>query len=369
MIVLRIILISKKKIKQEDFDNLEERIKAEWIIKTGSENMFKETWEMIQSCISYGFCSSHAAATSLDMCYGAYLKVNYPLEYYTVCFNSYSGDLEKTAKLKKELEYFNISLGGIRFGFSHAKYSFDKESRTIYKGVQSIKFLSSDISEELYKLSTQKDYTDFLTLLIDIKKGTSCSSRHLNILICLNFFKEFGDINYLLKIVELYEKIYGKKQFKKDKLEELNIPENIIKDISQKETPKMYSEVDTVKLLTILIQNINVKKANILQRIQYQQEYLGYIEEIVNNVNGDYYYIQDIKGNYITGYQLNSGKIVKMKTRKKYFEENPFTINKIIKALKFNTENRWKKDSYGKWYRGAETEEILISWIILKDKN
>ena len=56
--------ISKKKIKQSDFDNLEERIKKQWIINTGSEEMFSETWHLVQSCMSYGFCSAHAAATS-----------------------------------------------------------------------------------------------------------------------------------------------------------------------------------------------------------------------------------------------------------------------------------------------------------------
>lgn len=84
--------ISKKKIKPQDFANLEERLKKQWIINTGAEDMFDETWGMIQSCMAYGFCSAHAAAVSLDMCYGAYLKVNYPLEYYSVCFNNYADD-------------------------------------------------------------------------------------------------------------------------------------------------------------------------------------------------------------------------------------------------------------------------------------
>lgn len=42
--------ISKKKIKPEDFANLEERIRKQWIINTGSEDGFDTTWQMIQSC-------------------------------------------------------------------------------------------------------------------------------------------------------------------------------------------------------------------------------------------------------------------------------------------------------------------------------
>lgn len=47
--------ISKKKIKEEDFKNLEETIKNNWIKNTGSDDAFIENWNMIQSCMSYGF--------------------------------------------------------------------------------------------------------------------------------------------------------------------------------------------------------------------------------------------------------------------------------------------------------------------------
>ncbi len=101
--------ISKKKSNHRIFANLEERLKKQWIINTGAEDMFDETWGMIQSCMAYGFCSAHAAAVSLDMCYGAYLKVNYPLEYYSVCFNNYADDQVRTNKLKKNLNILALN--------------------------------------------------------------------------------------------------------------------------------------------------------------------------------------------------------------------------------------------------------------------
>ena len=102
--------ISKKKIHQEDFDNLESRLRKQWVINTGSEDMFNETWAMIQSCISYGFAAPHALAVAIDSLYGAYLKANYPLEYYTVCLNNYSDDENKTKKLTEELSIFGIKI-------------------------------------------------------------------------------------------------------------------------------------------------------------------------------------------------------------------------------------------------------------------
>lgn len=47
--------ISKKKIHPEDFKNLEDRIKENWIKNVGSIDGFQENWEMIQGCMAYGF--------------------------------------------------------------------------------------------------------------------------------------------------------------------------------------------------------------------------------------------------------------------------------------------------------------------------
>ena len=129
--------ISKKKIHQEDFDNLESRLRKQWVINTGSEDMFNETWAMIQSCISYGFAAPHALAVAIDSLYGAYLKANYPLEYYTVCLNNYSDDENKTKKLTEELSTFDIKILPIKFRHSKDTYSPDKENNAIYKGIAS----------------------------------------------------------------------------------------------------------------------------------------------------------------------------------------------------------------------------------------
>lgn len=235
--------ISKKKIKLEDFSNLESRLRDNWIIQTGSENMFAETWNMIQSCISYGFCSSHACSTSLDMCYGAYLKVNYPLEYYTVCFNNYIGDEVRTNKLTNELSYFDISLQGVSYGHSRAEYSFDKNTRTIYKGMASIKFINETIPEEIYELS-KNHYKSYIDLLYDLREKSSINSRQLDILIKIDFFKEFGDINTLLWITGKFDQLYKKKSIKKDSpFIKLLTPEVLTK-FSESETPTHIDEIN-----------------------------------------------------------------------------------------------------------------------------
>ena len=339
--------ISKKKIKQSDFDNLEERIKKQWIINTGSEEMFSETWHLVQSCMSYGFCSAHAAATSLDMCYGAYLKVNYPYEYYSVCFNNYVGDKERTNKLTNELEYFGIKLSDIKFRHSNSKYSYDKESHTIFKGMSSIKFVGDNVGEELYALRDNQ-YDSFIDLLQDIS-NTSVNSKQLDILIKLDFFSEFGDINYLLKQVECYDKFYGRKQFTISKLQKEGEDIELIKKYCQKQTEKTLKEFDYIGFLKDMTSSMVYSPVSITERMDYQKEYIGYISYINPNISKRYYYVKDLSVTKsivnIQLYEIYSGKTQKVKMWTTQYKKNPFDEGDIL-YLK-SVEKKHKKEPTG----------------------
>lgn len=334
--------ISKKKIKPEDFANLEERIRKQWIINTGSEDGFDTTWKMIQSCMSYGFCSAHAAATSLDMCYGAYLKVNYPLEYYSVCFNNYSDDQVRTNKLKKELDYFNIKLSDIKFRHSTSKYSYNRENNTIYKGMSSIKYIGDNVGDDLYALKDNK-YDDFIDLLIDIK-NTSVNSKQLEILIKLNFFSEFGEINTLLKQVDYFDKVYGKKQFKIDKLEELGLPKNIVKLHCKKQTEKIWKDFDSVSLLKDIIKNVEYKETSLMDIFNYQQELYGYVSYVQPTANKRLYYVSNINSTKylttITLYEIYSGKTRTVKMWTSAYNRNPFNKGAILYIISLEKKNK-----------------------------
>lgn len=334
--------ISKKKIKPEDFANLEERIRKQWIINTGSEDGFDTTWKMIQSCMSYGFCSAHAAATSLDMCYGAYLKVNYPLEYYSVCFNNYSDDQVRTNKLKKELDYFNIKLSDIKFRHSTSKYSYNRENNTIYKGMSSIKYIGDNVGDDLYALKDNK-YDDFIDLLIDIK-NTSVNSKQLEILIRLNFFSEFGEINTLLKQVDYFDKVYGKKQFKIDKLEELGLPKDIVKLHCKKQTEKIWKDFDSVSLLKDIIKNVEYKETSLMDIFNYQQELYGYVSYVQPTANKRLYYVSNINSTKylttITLYEIYSGKTRTVKMWTSAYNRNPFNKGAILYIISLEKKNK-----------------------------
>jgi DNA polymerase-3 subunit alpha len=172
----------------------------------------------------------------------------------TVCLNNYSDDAERTAKLKKELEYFGIKLSNIKFGMSRAKYSYDKQKHLIIKGIGSIKFLNNTVSEELYTLSQSRVYNNFIDLLVDITEMTSCNSRQLDILIKLDYFSEFGEAKELLWKTFLFDKLYVKgKGFKSNiKQSKLGLDYQFIEQYCTEFKPAEVKEVNVDAIQTVL---------------------------------------------------------------------------------------------------------------------
>lgn len=361
--------ISKKKIKDEDFKNLEERLHHNWIKQTGSDNHFEETWGMIQSCMSYGFCSMHGLATGGDACYGLYLKQLYPLEYYTCAFNLYKNDERKTHILKTELPYFNITLESIKFGFSKGDYSFDKKTWTIYKGIGGIKYLNDTIADELYVLG-QKQNDNFIDLLVDIKQ-TSVNSQQLKILIKLDFFSQFGNINELLREVQIFDSLYNKKQFGIDKIEQLNYNIQYFKNNASSITEKTIKIENSIGLIKEIVHSYPPLKTSILEKIKYQNEFYGYIQLTIPDFNPQYTYVQSIKGKsskLVTLYRLYDGSLEIVKVRQKPYNNNPFEIGDIIKTLDCYYDKKWKFNNESNDYYQIDEEELILSkWSIVED--
>ena len=383
--------ISKKKIKPEDFQALEVRIKTKWIENTGSDKDFAETWDMIQSCMSYGFCSAHAVATAIDCLYGAYLKVNYPLEYYTVALTNYSDDMDRTNKLINELSYFNIKLFHIKFGKSASEYTLDKKQNAIYKGIASIKFCNETIADELLDLSKSKKYKSFIELLDDIFYKTSINNRQLRILIGLNFFSDFGNNQYLLDIFNLYNgvKIKDKKTnkdmqllpsmrncstIKKDKLElyeQYGITEYLLKKYAN-ETAKQYNKIDSIGLLNELVLKLENKPMSIQDSVKFEKEYLQYITYINTDI-ADYYYIvidfktyKDDTRPYLILRQLQTGKEIKTRIKQsKIYKSAPFGEFSILKIEGF-TEDFKGKYVNDEYIKTDERELILEEYEVIR---
>ena len=363
--------IAKKKFKEEELNELQKQLEVGWIRNVGTLDGFAETWQVVQDAAHYSFNASHSLSVAIDSLYGAYLKANYPLEYFTVVLSMYSDDMERTANLIGELPYFGIKLESIKFGKSGSDYAMDRENNTIYKGIASIKYCNNQIADELLELSKNK-YKSFIELLADIKSKTSLNSRQLSILTGLNFFKEFGENKYLLNIIDLYDKFSSCKQIKKDKLEELGLTEFLMKKYSSKEKAALYKEIDNVGLISELVKKIENKPMGIIEHVKFEKEYLEYITYKNEDANEEYYIIVD----FIQGKDVSKPRFVarNIKTgeetssrikQSKIFKEYPFGLYSVLRIKEFSKEFK-RKPVNGVWTVTDEIEDILTDYEVIR---
>ena len=281
-----------------------------------------------------------------DSLYGAYLKSHYPLEYYSVALNNYLGDEERTSRLTKELEHFDIKIESPKFRLSKAEYFPNRETNTIYKGVGSIKFLNNQVADELYELRDNK-YNNFVELLKDIYGKTSINSRQLEILIKLDYFSEFGKSQKLLKVVELYDKIASKKQFTKGKLP-CGLSEDMMRKYSNKETEKLFKEVDVDRLVSDLCMRIPDKDIPIQAKLQSELDYLGYCSTIIPFLSS-HAFVLNVDTKYtpkITVYRIGTGETITDKISKKIYKG--LTEGEVIAI--FTTENKMGDKKVGETF-------------------
>ena len=346
--------IAKKRFTEKELKELHEQLVDGWIDKIGDIEGFQKMWEIVEANAKYSFNSSHSLSVGLDSLYGAYLKANYPLEYYTVAFNNYDGDIERTAKLTEELKYFEIQLRQPKFRYANAQYLMDKENKSIYKGLSSIKYLNDTIAEQLYELRDNQ-YNSFSDLLVDIKEKTSCNSRQLEILIKLDFFSEFGKRQKLLETVEMFNKIYSKKQFKKDSLP---CKEELIRQFAQKETDRIFKEVDTLSLCKFLESNIANLDMEIEEIIKAELEYLGSPAFMTDELEEGSLICIDVNTKYtpkILFYNPTTGGKEYIKISKKLWKNQPLDIGDIIIVYDlYEKEGSTKVD--GKWIPNGKYE-------------
>ena len=363
--------IAKKKFKEEELNALQKQLEEGWIRNVGKIDGFAETWQVVQDAAHYSFNASHSLSVAIDSLYGAYLKANYPLEYFSVVLSMYSDDMERTANLISELPYFGIKLESIKFGKSGADYAMDKENNTIYKGIASIKYCNIQIADELLELSKNK-YKSFVELLNDIKSKTSLNSRQLSILTGLNFFKEFGENKYLLNIIDIYDKFSSCKQIKKDKLEELGLTEFLMKKYSNKETAALYKEIDNVGLISELVKKLENKPMGIIEHVKFEKEYLEYVTYTNPSANEEYYIIvdfiqnKDVSKPRFVARNIKTGEEISSRIKQgKIFKEYPFGLYSVLRIKEFSKEFK-RKPVNGVWTVTDEIEEVLTDYEVIK---
>lgn len=363
--------IAKKKFKDKELEELKTQLLQGWVKNVGTEDGFAETWQVVEDAAHYSFNASHSLSVAIDSIYGAYLKSHYPLEYFTVVLTMYADDINRTSKLIEELSYFGITIQPIKFGKSGSDYTMDRENNQIFKGIQSVKFLNAQIGDELLALSKNK-YNNFIDLLKDIKEKISINSKQLTILVALNYFEDFGKNDYLLKIIDIYDKFATAKIIAKNKIESLGISEYLVSKYAAKETKSQYRDIDNEGLIKELCAKIENKPLSITEQIKFEVEYLGYPVYTNSNI-ADHYYIvteftqySDASRPYFTLYNLKTGESIKTKIRQgKFYKENPFGLYSVLDIRGFTYKNKTKVVN-GEWTKTEELEIIVETYEVIK---
>lgn len=199
---------------------------------------------VIEDASSYLFSKNHSVPYSMIGLYIGYLRYYYPLQLLTAALNVYKSNEAKMLEIKTYIKSKGIEIRPARFGKSRADYFMDVNENCIYQDIESIKECNAKSAEEMYELSCNNRYDNFVDLLYDLKEKTTLNKTQLDILTKLDFFKDFGDINTLVWITQEFDQLYGKKSIKKDSPFVKLVGDDLLKQSSESETPTHIDEID-----------------------------------------------------------------------------------------------------------------------------
>lgn len=330
-----------------------------------AEEEAKEFIQIIEDASSYMFGYNHSTGYSMIGYLCAYLRYYHPVEFIASYLNN-SENEKDTVDGTNLAEQLGVKIYPPTFGKSKGDYVADSKNRIVYKGIGSIKYLNSGVGEQLYELGRNK-YDTFIDLLYDISNKTSLNSKQLNILIGINFFKEFGGNKYLLKCVKVFDNITTKKQFKKESLP-LDLTEENIRPFAGKETEKIFKDVDVIGLTKQIIKGYDKEETLSLKEIfEIELENLGYVSHIDSNYDSDIVLVENLNINrygvaFVDLYRIKDGAKTNIKIDKNYFKEKPLSKGDIIRVVEFKDKEKKKRDEKGRWVGTGVYEKILTKY-------
>lgn len=169
-----------------------------------AEKIAKDFMQVFMDAANYGFSINHSMAYSYIGYISTWLRYYYPLEWGTAACEIWKDKPEKIAKVTSYLESRGINIKPARFRKSRALYYMDKETNSIYEGIEPIKRVNEKAGEQLYSLRDNQ-YDTFTDLLLDIYEP----------------IKSIQEGNYATNLTELY-KLSSEKVKEIDKLAKCN---------------------------------------------------------------------------------------------------------------------------------------------------
>ena len=333
-----------------------------------AEKLAESFLQVILDASDYSFSLNHSQAYSIIGYMCTYLKTYYPNEFITTMLNiqaTKSKDLDKTPQVMQWAKAHGIQINKITFGKSRGKYNLDKETRQIYKGLASIKFLNETVAEELYDLADKIKEKDiqFVDLLREMREKTSIRTNQLEILIRLRYFEMFGDEQLLLKLAD--EFYNGKFRY----------------DIKLAEKTKKVRML-ALRQIEAMLRTVKLSKTSLEELLNFEIETLGYISTTYPSVPDNLYYVVEINSKYtpkIKLYRLSDGEELTVKMYKKKFhqqlitEEGTELISQTIyecdtiQVLETMSKPAMYKDKItGKWIESDRIDDYILDFKVIR---
>lgn len=306
-----------------------------------AEREAEEFVQIISDSSEYQFGYNHSTGYSMNGYMAARLRYYYPLEFTTAYLNRAENedDINNGTELARSK---GIKINPPKFRYSQSEYACDRETNSIYKGLNSIKYLNKACADFLYSLR-DNEYKSFVELIHHIKNNSNINFKQLKILASLNFFSEFGKNNKLLQLLSSYE----------TKLKNKNL--------------KNTTKLKRLEELISLEGSMEDKGLNAKDQIKSEIEYLGYPDTIYPNVPENIYMVTEIDDKYtpkLRMYRLKDGLCITMKCKKNDIKLNPFGEFSVIKVQEITKKNKTKKVD-GEWVKTDEKEIHLTSWTVV----
>lgn len=360
--------VAKKKNSEQYLPEIKRRFiermqKEENMEYEKAEGIIEVFLKVILDASDYLFSLNHSQAYSYIGYMCGYLREYYPFEFLTVMLNHSAGILEKTKEITEYAKTRGIKILPPTFGKSRGDYFFSKDENAIYKGIASVKYLNKDVAEELYRISQMYTFKNFVEVL-EVVKNYKISSRHLDVLVKIGYFREFGTIQKLLKIIELFQLFTSKKQFKREAFTELQF--NMIARHSETVTEKMAKGLNYISLLEELLPMYPDNEFEPGVIIGFENELIGSVSFIDESIDPRKFVAIDVNTKYspfITLYKPSTGNVQVVRVTKDYFKEKPIEKYDTLYLADVTPKNRRKKVD-GKWTISDEVDYFITYYIV-----
>ena len=321
--------ISKKKLKGEALQHVEDTLREHWLKNIGNLDNFEPVYKVIKDSARYSFNAPHALAMANDSLYEAWMKANHTSVFYEVTLNHYQGkgDKNKVAELTREaMTVFGYKMGTYEYGKDNTKFTVDDKEKIIYPNLSSVKSIGDKAVESMMEISqsSRKDIIDIYAAI----KGTKINSSVFRKLVKINYFKQYGSIKYILQCLDIYDKWIDRKTISKADVPQLGLDKINLRRYATDVTPKgnksakRWMVFNVLGLIKALCSNVSKEEFPSEFIAQFQYEVLGYIDYTDESLNDGYrtVCVMNLDMKYspkFEAYCIKNGKVSEMKIHKK----------------------------------------------------